>query len=83
MPDIITQGIPWEMKAPLGNKKYTIKNIVQSASHQSENIIIDLRRSKMNENTAINEIRQYFEKSKRIRRVKIITKDAEMLDFSK
>ena len=83
MPDIILQGVPWEMKSPVEAGKYTIKNIVQNASHQSVNIIIDLRRCKMMDDEAIRKIRHYFDLSKRIRRIKIITKTAEIIDFSK
>ena len=83
MPDIILQGVPWEMKSPVEAGKYTIKNIVQNASHQSVNIIIYLRRCKMMDDEGIRKIRHYFDLSKRIRRVKIITKTAEIIDFSK
>lgn len=83
MPDIMLQNAAWEMKSPLGNGKYTIKNMIQSASHQSENIIVDLRRCKMNETQAIKEIKHYFDFSKRIRRIKVILKNEEMIDFSK
>ena len=83
MPDIILQGVPWEMKSPEGSGKYTIKNIVQSASHQSENIIVDLRRCKMNDDIATTEIERYFNFSKRIRRVKVITKIEKVIDFQK
>ena len=83
MPDIILQGVPWEMKSPVEAGKYTIKNIVQNASHQSVNIIIDLRRCKMEDDEAIKKIYHYFDLSKRIRRIKIITKNAEIIDFSK
>ena len=71
------------MKSPVADGKYTIKNIVQNASHQSENILIDLRRCKISDEIAIKQIRHYFELSKRIRRVKIITKDGKILDYSK
>ena len=83
MPDIMLQGAAWEMKSPVGSGKYTIKNIIQSASHQAENIVVDLRRSKMDEKQAIQEIRRYFDFSKRIRKIIIITKSEEMIDFSK
>ena len=46
-------------------------------------IIIDLRRCKMMDDEAIRKIRHYFDLSKRIRRIKIITKTAEIIDFSK
>ena len=83
MPDIMLQGIPWEMKAPEGNGKYTLKNIVQSASHQSENIIIDLRRCKLDEVQSLKAITHYFQMSKRIRRIKIVTNAEKILDFCK
>ncbi len=83
MPDLMLMGLPWEMKAPLGDSKHTIKNIVQNASQQSANIIIDLRRCKTDDNTAINKILHYFELSKRLRRIIIISKSGEMLDISK
>lgn len=83
MPDLMHMGLPWEMKAPLGDSKHTIKNIVQNASQQSANIIIDLRRCKTDDNTAINKILHYFELSKRLRRIIIISKSGEMLDISK
>ena len=83
MPDIMMQGIPWEMKSPQGDGKKTIKNTVQNASHQSESIIIDLRRCKIPENKALKEIDRYFKLSRRLKRLKIITKDEKVLDFRK
>ena len=83
MPDIMLQGIPWEMKAPEGDGKHTIKNTVQNASHQSENIIIDLQRCKIDEERALKEIDRYFRLSRRLKRLKVVTKDKKILDFSK
>ncbi|MCR5399062.1 MAG: hypothetical protein K6E68_05940 [Lachnospiraceae bacterium] len=83
MPDIMLLGLPWEMKAPLGEGKNLFKNTVQNASHQAQNIIIDLRRCKANEERALKELRQYFTLSKRLKRMKIVTKDEIILDFSK
>ena len=83
MPDIMLQGIPWEMKSPEGDGKRTIKNTVQNASHQSENIIIDLQRCKTDEERALREIDRYFRLSRRLKRLKVITKDKRILDFSK
>lgn len=83
MPDLTMLGVPWEMKSPVSTGKHTIKNFVQSASHQSENIIIDLRRYKADEEIAVKDIERYFNLSKRLRRAKIILKSEEMLDFSK
>lgn len=83
MPDIMLEGVAWEMKAPEGDGKRTIMNTIQNASHQSTNIIIDLRRCKISDDIAINEIKMHFSLSKRLRRLKIVTKDEEILDIRK
>ena len=83
MPDIMLQGVPWEMKSPEGNGKNTIKNTFQNASHQSSNIIVDLRRTKLPEERTIKDMEGRFKLSKRIRRLKIITKEGKILDFFK
>ena len=83
MPDIMIQGIPWEMKSPQGDGKRTIMNTIQNAAHQSGNVIIDLRRCKLEEAQAIREINHHFQLSKRIRRMRIITKDEKIVDLSK
>ncbi|MBP5471517.1 MAG: hypothetical protein J6Y12_02480 [Lachnospiraceae bacterium] len=81
MPDIMLEGIPWEMKAPLGGGKTTIRHTMQNAGHQSCNIIIDLRRCKLNQNTAIKDIESYYKLSKRIRKMKVIVNDLEIIDY--
>lgn len=83
MPDIIMQGIPWEMKSPEAFGKYTLKNAIQNASHQSQNIIIDIRRIPSREPQAIKELERHFTLSRRLRRMKIICKNDEILDYTK
>lgn len=83
MPDIILQGIPWEMKAPEGSGKNTIRHTLQNAGHQSSNIIVDLRRCKLAHAQALKELHYYFKLSKRIRRMKVVTKAEKILDFCK
>ena len=82
-PDIMMGGIAWEIKALIGNGKKTIENTLQGAAEQSRNIIIDLFRSKMPEEDAVKGYEQYFKQSKRIKRIKIIKKSRETLDFAK
>ncbi len=71
------------MKAPEGNGKKTVQNTMQNAAHQSGNVIIDLRRSKMSEDQALRDFEREFQKSKHIKRMKIIKKDSDILDFRK
>ncbi len=82
-PDVVIDGRSWEMKAPTGNGKNTMRNIMHKASRQSGNIIIDLRRCKMDDEKAINEIVKAFGDSKKIRKVKIVTKSQEIIDIPK
>lgn len=83
MPDIMMGGIPWEIKAPEGKSKYTAQNNMQAAAGQSRNVIIDLRRCKLTEEKAMGDFKHEFNISKHFKRMKIITKSAEILDFSK
>ena len=77
------QGKAWEMKSPKGSGKTTISHTIKHAVTQSENIIIDLQRCKLDEGQAIRELEHHFKLSKRIRRMKIVTKDKKILDLVK
>lgn len=83
MPDLMLQGIPWEMKSPKGSGKNTIKHTLQNAGHQSSNIIVDLRRCKLPEPIAQRDLNYYFKISKRIRRMKVVINEEKIVDYSK
>lgn len=83
LPDIIINNIPWELKAPEGNGRNTIRHNIQNALRQSPNIIIDLFRCKLNEDVAIKEIKRQFNINKAIKRVTIIKKNQNTIDLSK
>lgn len=51
-PDLIINGEIWELKSPIGNSKNTIANNFKNARKQSTNIVIDLRRCKLDERVA-------------------------------
>ena len=82
-PDVGMNGVTWEIKSPTGGGKYTIKHTLQNAKHQSSNIIVDLRRCKLSDNQAVKELEHHFSLSKRLRRMKVITKAEEILDYEK
>ena len=82
--DILMNGLVWEMKSPHGSGKWVIKNIMQKASHQSENVIIDIRRLKQApQERYINEVKQRFESISRLKRLKIIGKRNYFLEVEK
>ena len=82
-PDVKINGIKWEMKSPKGEGNSLIKNTIQKALKQSQYIIIDLRRTKRNQQKCIREIENHFSHSKSIKRILAITKDSKLLDYKK
>ena len=82
-PDILMDKIRWEMKSPTSKGKYLISNTIQRAVLQSQNVIIDLRRTKRHQTKCLREINQEFEKSRSLKRIKIITKSRKIIDLSK
>ena len=71
MPDIVMASVPWEIKSPQGTSKNTIRHTIKKAVQQSENIIIDLSRYKLDEKSALKEIQHHFKLSKRIKLNKV------------
>ena len=83
VPDMMMNGVSWEIKAPEGSSSKTIKHNIQNAAHQASNIIVDLRRCKFDDAQALKELERQYRLTKRIRKLKAITKDEKIIDFSK
>ncbi len=77
-PDIKMDGLLWEIKSPKGSSSRTIENNLRCALRQSKNIIIDLRRIKIDEARAISQIRKQFNQTKIIKDIIIIRKNCEI-----
>ena len=67
------------MKKSLLNKT-TIKRLLKEASRQSENIIVDLRRAKIDDRTSIKILKNEYSLRRVIKKVKIITKQGDELN---
>ncbi len=79
---IIKTNVRWELKSPIGDGKRNIQNNLRKAKNQSENIIIDVARSRLTEAKAKSRIDEYLRKeSSIIKRIKIITKDGAVVDI--
>ena len=52
-PDILYRGKKWEIKSPTGSKRRTLENNLRAALRQSSNIIIDLARIHIPEETCL------------------------------
>ena len=82
-PDIVMNGLRWEMKSPKGEGKYLMQNTIQKAVKQSRNVIIDLRRAKRSQERCLQELEKEFGSSKNLQKLKVITKSRKILDFEK
>lgn len=80
-PDIVMDGISWEMKSPTGNKSYTIEEQLRRASKQSAYIIIDTRRTSLFDTKIEKQIYNYLKKSHTLKKVLVINKKSEVLDI--
>lgn len=81
-PDITMAGHDWEMKTPMGHSKTTISNALKRGAKQSKYLIIDLRKTKIEDSQAEKEIRTSMSKTKSLQRVIIIDKQSHLVDIA-
>lgn len=83
-PDFCIDGIFWELKSPVGNGNKTIENLLRSASKQSKNIILSLKRTKIRQNRAVSDVCKFLSYDHYgINRVLIIAKNKNIIDLRK
>ena len=82
-PDMKIGRTKWEMKSPKGKGRWLLENTLRGALKQSENVIIDLRRIQIPEQKCLHELEKQFCMFKRIKRLKIITKAQQIIDYEK
>ena len=82
-PDFMMEGKAWEMKSPQGKSELTIEHAFKRAAKQSENIILDLRRTNVKTEKARVLIEKLFKVSRRVKLIKVITREQELVDFKK
>jgi hypothetical protein len=79
---VLKTNIRWELKSPTGGGKHTIQNNLREASKQSENIILDLTRSKMTDTQCISRVKEFISNERsRIKRLKVLKKDRTVIDI--
>ncbi len=82
-PDVLIFGTIWEVKTPISNKENTIRNRFREAADQANKVIFDLRKIEKNAGKVEKWLIQMFEKEGRVRRMIIIEKGGNTLDFIK
>ncbi len=82
-PDIMMDGVEWEIKCPKGKGNNTITGNFKKAVKQSRYIVFDLRRCNVPESKAITQLQHEFECRIYLKRLLVIKKSGELLDFHK
>lgn len=84
-PDIEMLNLLWEIKSPKGKSSRTIENNLRLALVQSPNIVLDLRRmdGRIPTGKILFEIERRFNDARSIKRVIVITRQEECIDFKR
>ena len=79
--DFFKNNLIWESKCPRGKSLATIEHRFRKGTHQSENIVFDLRKFRGDELQAIKLLTKKFRLHRRIKRMCIITKVGDLIEF--
>ena len=82
-PDILMDGIEWEIKCPKGKGKRTIENCFRQAVLQSDCIIFDLRKSNRAEEKIIKELERRFDQKRGVKRLLVIKRNGSLIKFDR
>jgi len=82
-PDILMEGVEWEMKCPQGDSKRTIETNFRKAVQQSKYIIFDLRRVKLPEKLCLSQLEKEYYSRKYLKRMYVICKNGELEIYPK
>jgi hypothetical protein len=70
--DIVWRNENWEIKAPTGNTRHTVRNNLRRGKRQSANIIIDISWSQVKMSSAINSMKKHVRESRETKKAMIV-----------
>ena len=80
-PDAVIMGVLWEFKSPIGNSKKSTIQAQFNGLKQSRNLVIDGRRTKLDDALIQRQIQREIAEHKRVGRILFVTKSAEIIEF--
>ena len=80
-PDIMFRGKKWEIKSPKDSKRRTIENNIRTALKQSSNIIIDLSRINVSEDSCLRYVEDRKGRLGKKYSFLVIKKNKEIVEF--
>lgn len=81
--DIVLLSMLWEIKSPNGKTTRCVEHAIRRATHQAPNVIIDLRRIKIPDETLIKLLKRLFQELRSVRNLWIITKKSQIIKYKK
>lgn len=82
-PDFWMWQLQWEVKSPTTSRTRAVEDLFYSALGQSQNVIFDLRRLRVDDKKTIELLSRLFTTARRVRRLLIITKKWKLIEMKK
>lgn len=81
-PDIVMDGIEWEMKAPKASGQKALDRVLRRAVHQSRNVVIDAARIEGSTDIQVDrDLRKVAAHIKGLKRLILVRKNREVVDI--
>lgn len=80
-PDIVMNGIMWEIKSPTGNSKKSTVEYQFKGLKQSRNLVLDGRRTRLDDVFLRSQIKQEIARHSRVGRVLFISKSDAVIEL--
>lgn len=81
MPDILLDGIEYEIKSPKTASSNTLEHLLKKGLKQCSNLIIDTSRAKMRDDKMRDFLVAQMRKTKQIKKMIMITKRGRIIDI--
>ena len=81
--DFIIDGNSYELKSPITSSVRSINNLIQLATKQSRNVVIDIRKSKITEKRMIQVCNERLKSLKKLNKIVLIVNKKIVLEFNK
>lgn len=79
-PDVVIDGVLWEMKSPISNRLPKIQKTLRQAIHQSPNVIYDSQRIKnLNDNQIQKELEKWSVQFRAMKHLLFVNKKREII----
>lgn len=79
--DLVMNGVIWELKSPTGKGRTTVPNQFKRGTKQSKHIIFDARRTRLDEDSVLMQVRREARMRKSVKAVLFISKTGTVIEI--